>query len=401
MRFLAPPILALALAFAASAPLQGATVLLVTAEDAAQQHAALLDLWRNQVRTEGWEVVTEVVPRTAWNTADRAERALQILRLAETVRPRALFLFGAVARPASGVAAPDGHTARCMWNDFPYSGTLGSSKWTDLTNHGVVTGLNHYRNERGDGRWDQTYLVEGARWAVGRVDFSGLPEIARGSIPDGFANAGAPRVPKIDEHTALADYLKRDLEWRQGRWKPSMEGIVFGSVWTDERGQLLANYRPKVTWKVTNEFRESPWAGHQVYAYASYGQDYRYSFYLSSADLGMMRGVWFCNLRSYEFEPNWEGGNQQGDQGDRRWLRHFLLVTWGYPEPAWMAGSTAADGYLAYLSPRRYRTTHHHLEGDPTLPLDPPNVTKPPTPSNLRVVTSDTDTQIPGEVASR
>ncbi|MBL9134331.1 MAG: hypothetical protein JNK85_00620 [Verrucomicrobiales bacterium] len=390
MRLLLPFVLALI----TSATAPAATVLLVAADDAADQHAALLDSWRSQVRAEGWEVLTEIVPRTGWNSPDRATRALDILRLAETHQPRALFLFGAVARPATGVAAPDGHTARCVWNDFPYSGTLPSNAWTDATNHNVSTGLNFYRNDRGDGRWDQTYLVNGARWAVGRVDFSGLPELPRGSIPEGYYKSGSPRVPRIDEHAALADYLQRDLDWRQGRWQPDMEGIIFGSVYTPERGEMLARYRPKVTWKVTNEFRESPWAGHEVYAYASYGQDYRYSFYLSNIENGMIRGVWFSNLRSYEYEPIWEGGNQQGDQGDRRWLRHFLLVTWGYPDPVWMYGTSAADGYLALLSPRRYRTPHYQLDGDPTLPLDPAQTVKPSAPANLRLSVVDPNTPL-------
>lgn len=395
MRLVLPLLLTLTLTLASRVPATAATVLLVAAEDAAVQHAALLDAWRDQVRSEGWEVVTKTVPRTAWNSPDRAARALDILRLAESHKPRALFLFGAVARPATGVAAPDGHTARCVWNDFPYSGTLPSTAWTDVTNHNVVTGLNFYRNEKGDGRWDQTYFVEGARWAVGRVDFSGLPELPRGSIPEGFHSAGSPRVPKIDEHQALADYLRRDLDWRQGRWTPDMEGVIFGSVYTEQRGTMLAQYRPKVTWKVTNEFRESPWAGHEVYAYASYGQDYRYSFYLSNPEKGMLRGVWFSNLRSYEYEPIWEGGNQQGDQGDRRWLRHFLLVTWGYPDPIWMYGDSAADGYIALLSPRRYRTPHYQLDGDPTLPLDQPQLVKPTTPANLRLSVTSQDIQLP------
>jgi len=365
------------------------TVLVLAASDAAERHGALLEEWRQQVVSEGWSVLLETVPRTGSGDPERAERVVEIIRRTEQVKPRALFLFGAVARPATGFGNPDGHAPRCIWNDFPYSGSISSLGWSDRTNFPTSYTLKVYQNAPGDGRWDQNWAINGARWAVGRVDFSGLPQLPRGLVPQGKYGEGEPTVPAIDEHAALEDYLRRDLAWRRGAWRPDLVAYVYSALWTEEKGGLLRSHRPEVSWTPTDRFIGSPGAGRQLFAYASYGQDYRYSYHLADPVLGPIRGVWFANYRSYEYEQIWEGGGQQGDQGNRRWLTRFLLVTWGPMDPLWMKGRTAADGYLAFLGTRRYRTFHHQLDGDPTLPLQQPEAPPSPgSPRNLRVLSA-------------
>ncbi len=362
------------------------TVLLIVAEDAAGRHAGLLAEWRSQVEREGWTVVEETVPRCHWRDPNRPGLAREIMRMAERTEPKAVFLFGAVARPATGAFRPDGHPPRCMWNDFPYSGVLPADAWTDNLDHGVESSLEFYRNEPGDGRWDPSIAVRGARWAVGRVDFSDMPELPRGRVPAGRYRAGEPRIPAVDEHRALADYLRRDLEWRKGQWRPERKGVIFEGVASPERLEALRRNRPEIEWVTVATFEGSPWAGRHVYAYASGGQDYRFQYHLGTEERGMIRGVWFSNLRSYEFEPIWVGGNQQGDMGNRYWLQWFLLVTWGFPDPQWMQGATAADGYLAYLGTPGRRGMHHHLDGDPTLPLAQRTGPRPRAPRNVRTI---------------
>ena len=372
----------------------GQTVLLVMSEDVPSRHRNLVDQWRFHATNEGWTVREFLTPRSAWDEPFqvRTGKVSQILTEAERVKPRAVFLLGAVARSASGFLSPDGQGLRVSWSDSLYDGSIESSQLGSSLDQQSFTNrsldLVTQRNRQGDGRLDIQSTTNRPRWAVSRVDFSGLPELPRGINPTpGTYSYGRPRVPAVDEHDQLQRYLVRNIEYRARLAK--YQQVVAYPFGLDPSSMAF----PTNT-AVTNivwGYPSNVMAGADVYG-LMVNTDYRFHYNGSTATKMIQSFFTHCS-RVWELDPNWAGTSSQlGDQGARRWLVHSLVVAWG-PQPYRniLAGPTIADGYFAEVFDGNSTTRplwRPVLLGDPTLLVD---IRQPPKPRPVLAAPSGFD----------
>lgn len=354
--------------------LLAATVLFFVPTNTYNIHSNIIHEWKNQVKTEGWTVNQQLIENSIFTESKttRTNKVKFIFDKIREIKPKAVFFCGPVARIATGWSADDGHNQRCVWNDFFYNGCIEWNELTDNKNYtNPPTGLFAYKNIIGDGRFDQSYVINTAKWAVGRVDFSNLPLISRGLINNTNSYLyGKEKVPLVDENAALNDYFVRNLNYRRGLTRYENIASLSSSYLNTNELAKLKLYRTNISFIVNNNFiSNNPYIGRKLFMYYLMGQDYRNSHYLSDLN-EMINVVWFANYRSYEYEQTCENNpNQQGDQGNRRWLQWALFVTWGPPRADFLSGKTLADSYLNIYGKQNIYSASIQIDGDPTLPL--------------------------------
>jgi hypothetical protein len=349
---------------------RGDTVLLLVDETIQRAAADEIAEWVRQVEAEGrFKVVAREVPRTLHLARQRFKRLQEHRALVHELKPDAVQLFGAVAIGVSGWQAADGHEARVVYTDAPYMIDF-DTPLTDERAFGEVPGRPSWSNMPGDGRWDQN-RVSTFRRPAARVDFSELPEGSWMKVPEGCLK-GRNVNPAIDETRAFKEYLKRNLEYRRGAWRPPREAWMQGPLW-DLGGGAPRKYArsrmPQFRWVDVREAKEA--AGREMFLlFNNMDREHLYEF--ADSDCRWVRAVWANSYRSFSMEQYELGGLF------RRWLERALVSTWG---PMWWIippeAETVADAIRATANLKRHWDMLYTVAGDVTLPLNPQAAAQP------------------------
>ncbi len=345
---------------------RAATVLTLVEERLYNATRAEIAAWSRQVESEGtFKVELRKRPRVSPTSARRYSQVQQNRILIADLGPEAVQIFGAVAIGASGWQAADGHEMRCVYTDAPYM-IDWDTPLTDTRDFGVNRSQPAWSNVAGDGRWDQNLVVSFRRPAA-RVNFADLPMAGPSlRIPQGCLK-GKPVCPAVDEVVAFKDYLRRDLDFRQGRWKPPRVACLQGALWDLGDGAPRRFIKAQIggmPWQETED--PSGVAGRDVFLlFHNLDRDHLYEFV--DPDCHWVRAVWANSYRSFTMEQYVSCGVI------RRWLQHALVSTWG---PMWWvippSARTVADAITATARNHGHWNMLYTVAGDVTLPLHPP-----------------------------
>ena len=164
---------------------QRGTVLLLVDRTVASGLKNELAQLRTHLAGDGWKLKEWLqAPRHdddsfAPNRANREKVSEWIATQHVPGETNVIFLLGHVTIPYSGAAAMDGHGDHASgWvcdSHYGFPPAL-SSLWTDTRQAGTAVA--------GDGKFDQNQLPRAPEFAVGRVDFAGLPDLGRGAEVD-------------------------------------------------------------------------------------------------------------------------------------------------------------------------------------------------------------------------
>jgi hypothetical protein len=144
-------------------------VAVVVDEETAAAQAMKLSRYEDDLRADGWSVVSVRVRRTA--TPPMVRAALQMVATEHGDRFATAVLLGAVPRAFSGQLRPDGHSDHeGAWPADAYYADLDGT-WTDTRDY---PGMNFNANRAGDGKFDQSVIPSTLELAVGRVDAEGM-----------------------------------------------------------------------------------------------------------------------------------------------------------------------------------------------------------------------------------
>ena len=165
-------------------------VLLIVEKSLAGKIVNDINLFRQDLAGDGWQVQTFTTPAhddSKWSNNPNRIAAVKsfITNRTDLADCRAVILLGHVPIPHSGYSSPDGHFSRALPADLYYGDTDGL--WTDdaefmddRSDPNQVWQPRHH-NGRGDGRWDNNTIPTnalgraGLELAVGRIDFANLP----------------------------------------------------------------------------------------------------------------------------------------------------------------------------------------------------------------------------------
>ncbi len=92
-------------------------------------------------------------------------------------------------------------------------------------------------NAIGDGYWDTLYITNLSR-PVARVAFQTLTASETSTVFWGSCRPGEPQCPAVDEVAAFKDYIRRNLEYRRGVWRPERRGYIVVSLWSVVSGSV-------------------------------------------------------------------------------------------------------------------------------------------------------------------
>ncbi len=218
-----------------NAPLvdQRGKVVLVVDNTVASPLAAELTRLQQDLAGDGWSVVRHDVPRT--DSPANVKNLIKSTYNADPANVKAVFLFGHVPVPYSGVLVPDGHPDHNgAWPADVYYGDMDGN-WTDSTvNHTQSintspTDAARLSNRPGDGKFDQTDLPSALELQVGRVDLSNLPGRTTWGGPATFAS----------EIELLRKYLNKDHNFRHRKVNPARRAVV-GDYFGSRGGEAFA-----------------------------------------------------------------------------------------------------------------------------------------------------------------
>jgi hypothetical protein len=178
---------------------------------------AELETLRKDLIGDGWTVVRHDV-----SPADAPATIKTLIREeyeADVERMRAVFLFGHIAVPYSGLLDPDMHGEHLgAWPADVFYGDMNGD-WTDATVNWELSEFSANNNVPGDGKFDQSEIPGRVELEVGRVDFWDMP-------------AFEPRT----EVELLRNYLNKDHAYRQAIIRAPARGVIrdgFGVVQDD------------------------------------------------------------------------------------------------------------------------------------------------------------------------
>lgn len=164
-------------------------VILIVESEIGLQLAPELAVLRQDLVGDGWSVIRHDVPRMTVEPGSQdfslwPKRAAEIAHVKRLIQAdyisdpdnvKAVFLFGHVPIPYSGLTAPDQHLDhRGAWPSDVYYADMGGT-WTDSTVRVTTAADKRNWNEPGDGKFDQNQIPGRAAVAVGRVDMANLP----------------------------------------------------------------------------------------------------------------------------------------------------------------------------------------------------------------------------------
>lgn len=226
---------------------RGGVLVLVDRTLAEDLKAPLEQLERDLV-ADGWRVGIRPVARHDDDVWSRNTHAIQEIRAlvqdqwrASGGTLRCLYLLGHVAIPYSGMMAEDLHQGRAgvknhygAWPSDHYYGDV-DGRWTDQASPPATFGPTTFpitANAPGDGKFDSEWVPPNEagstrlEMAFGRVDFTGLPALARG---------------RRGELAALTRYLDKVHRYRDGKMPVAQRGVAAGFFGNFTDMELLAN----------------------------------------------------------------------------------------------------------------------------------------------------------------
>lgn len=358
---------------------QRGVVLLVVDRTLAPSLRSELAQLRTNLVGDGWQVREWLeAPRhrdgsVEGNVANRSKVARWITDHHEPGATNVVFILGHVTLVHSGAGGWDGHPDhRGRWVADAFYGYTHRTVpiWTDLeTQPGG-------RNQPGDGVLDQSYLPGPPDFAVGRVDFWGLPSLGRRSEADLLRQYLAKatryrmhRIPTWGRVSCLAENPAANIAVLSAQ---TLAGAAFGV----EPGVLFDghNLRDRVPVDLGVHFQYAS-AGEAGIFDGLGGSHTSDAFVDPSRELPVtFRQVWFS------YGPDWARVDERGRLISRdNWLRASLAgpnhglatfggVSWDYTLLG--AGAPLADLMVrSWSRPGLQVPAFHSILGDPTLRL--------------------------------
>jgi len=182
---------------------------------------------------DGWTVLRHEVSRT-----DSPVTVKNLIRAdynADPANVKAVFLFGRVPVPYSGMQDADGHSDHYgAWPADVYYGEMDGN-WTDSsvnysqTQNSDANDRARLSNRPGDGKFDQTTVPSAVELQVGRVDLSSMPGRATWGGPATFPS----------EVELLRRYLNKDHNFRHKIINPRRRALV-GDYFGTRDGEAFA-----------------------------------------------------------------------------------------------------------------------------------------------------------------
>ncbi len=174
----------------------------------------LIEDYKNQLKREGWDIVSKVVLRTA--TVSSIKTWIKTQWDADSVNIKSIFLLGHVPVPYSGNYRPDGHTEHTgAWPADMYYGNFYSN-WSDNTINNTQASRTENQNIPSDGKFDISRInpigtsfnaIQYAQIPVGRVDMYGMTSFGNDTF-------------------LIKRYLNKDLSFRRGNFKAAPRGLI-------------------------------------------------------------------------------------------------------------------------------------------------------------------------------
>lgn len=192
-------------------------VALVVDERFASELSGELERLRKDLIGDGWTVVRHDVSPDA--SPQSVKDLIKADYDADRDHMRAVFIFGHVPVPYSGVMNPDMHPEHLgAWPADVFYGEMDGT-WTDSEVSWEGSEFSANNNVPGDGKFDQSQIPGPVELEVGRVDMWVLPSFE-------------PRT----EAALLRNYLKKDHEFRHGIVRAPLRGLIrdnFGIIQDD------------------------------------------------------------------------------------------------------------------------------------------------------------------------
>jgi hypothetical protein len=179
--------------------------------------AGELERLRKDLVGDGWTVVRRDVSRSS--SPPQVKNVIRNEYQADPANVKAVFLFGHVPVPYSGLINPDMHASHLgAWPADVYYGEM-DGEWTDYAVNKNNAEYSWNNNVPGDGKFDQSIIPGNVELEVGRVDFWDMP---------GFA----PR----SEQELLRNYLNKNHAFRHRNLNAAARGLIrdnFGTISAD------------------------------------------------------------------------------------------------------------------------------------------------------------------------
>lgn len=192
-------------------------VILIVDGTYATELTAELDQLKRDLIGDGWFVLRHTVARNS--SPEEVKGLIRSEYNADPGNTRAVFLFGHVPVPYSGVINPDMHTTHLgAWPADVYYGDM-QGQWTDHSARATDAEDSRNHNVPGDGKFDQSEPTAPIMLQVGRVDLYDLPAFA-----------------PLTELDLLRRYLNKNHEFRHGLIRAERRGLIrdnFGEIQGD------------------------------------------------------------------------------------------------------------------------------------------------------------------------
>jgi len=208
-------------------------VVLIVDNTYASGLAAELTRLQQDLAGDGWTVLRHDVARN--DAVVNVKNLIKADYDADPANVKAVFLFGHVPVPYSGLLNPDGHPdhygawpADVYYGDMDGSWTDNSVNYTQTVNTDAADAA-RLTNVPGDGKFDQTTIPSAVELQVGRVDLANMP----GRLVWG----GPPSFPS--EQELLRQYLNKDHNFRHKLLNVQRRGIV-GDYFGVRNGEAFA-----------------------------------------------------------------------------------------------------------------------------------------------------------------
>lgn len=192
---------------------KGTIILLVDDRFTTSLSAELARLQQDIVG-DGWNVIRHDV-----STTTKVPMVKDLILADYNADPgsvQAVFLFGHIPVPYSGLLNPDGHPDHYgAWAADVYYGDMFGT-WTDTQANSTTASRSANKNIPGDGKFDPTLLPAAVFLEIGRVDLYDMPQFA-------------PRTEK----DLLKQYLDKDHNFRQKQFTAERRAIIddnFGAM---------------------------------------------------------------------------------------------------------------------------------------------------------------------------
>lgn len=192
---------------------RGAVLLIVDRTHASALNGEL-EMLRQDLIGDGWNVIRREVSPT--DSPTQVKAVIKNEYNADPTNVRAVFLFGHVPVPYSGLINPDMHPTHLgAWPADAYYGEMDGN-WTDFSVNQRDSEYDENNNIPGDGKFDQSVIPGNVELQVGRVDMWGL-------------TAFQPR----SERELLRNYLNKNHRFRHGLLTAAPRGLIrdtFGTI---------------------------------------------------------------------------------------------------------------------------------------------------------------------------